>query len=223
MPRVPRLVVPGFCHHVVQRGNNRQKVFLTTESYEKYLELLRHYVQKHSCGLCGYCLIPNHVHLLVRPSTAESLPKMMQGLNVCYQQHLNDTMDFVGHVWQSRYYSSPVDDGADLWRVAEYIDKNPLRAGLVSDPCAYPCSSALAHEQGRIDKVLTEALFTGPDARAYSEILHGEQMDAGVVERIRRCTHKNMPIGGATFVKKLAGIVGRSLVFRGRGRPRKWT
>ncbi len=221
MARLPRIVLPGVCHHVVQRGNNKQDVFLCKADYVKYVEILRHYAQKHSCGLGAYCLMPNHIHLVARPGTKEALPKMMHGLNLCYQQHLNDTTGFTGHVWQSRYYSSPVEEGNGVWKVVEYIDKNPLRAGLVADPCDYQYSSAVAHEQGRLDNVITEVLFPGREAKDYAEILHGEQLDARDIERIRKSTHKGMPIGGSAFKQAIEKLLGKPLSQRRVGRPKK--
>jgi len=220
MSRFRRLVVPDFFHHVVQRGNNKQEVFQDEGGHKKYCALLRHFAQKHECKIGAYCLMPNHVHLLLRPPHETSLAKMMHGINISFQHYLNDKTGFVGHVWQSRYYSCPVEGDGHLWTVALYIDMNPLRAAIVTDPRAYQFSSALAHEQGRMDNVLTEVLFAGRDAREYGEALRSEQLNKRDIDCIRRNTHKGLPIGGAKFMQTLEKLIGRLLTIRPQGRPR---
>ena len=220
MSRFRRLVVPDFFHHVVQRGNNKQEVFQDEGGHKKYCALLRHFAQKHECKIGAYCLMPNHVHLLLRPPHETSLAKMMHGINISFQHYLNDKTGFVGHVWQSRYFSAPVEEGDDLWRVSAYIDKNPLRGGLATDPCAYQFSSALAHEQGRIDHVLTEILFEGRNIKGYSGTLHSEALNMRDLERIRLNTQKGHPIGGPAFKQIVERLIGRPLMLRQSGRPR---
>jgi putative transposase len=220
MPWKERIIIPGVCHHIVQRGNNKQEVFHDDAGYKKYSELLRHFATKHECKIGAYCLMPNHVHLIIRPPHMEGMARMMQCVNVCYQQYLSDKSGFVGHVWQSRYFSAPVEDGEHLCTVCAYIDTNPLRAALVTDPCAYEHSSALAHEQGRIDHVLTEVLFEGREARDYYNMLHGEELNRRDLERIRLSTQKGHPIGGSTFRQMVERLIGRSLAPRPMGRPR---
>jgi len=220
MARKERIVVPGGYHHLVQRGNNKQQVFHEAPDYKKYCELLRLFANKHECKVGAYCLMPNHVHLLVRPPQKENLARLMKCVNVSYQHYLNDTTGFVGHVWQSRYFSAPVEEGNDLWRVSAYIDKNPLRGGLATDPCAYQFSSALAHEQGRIDHVLTEILFEGRNIKGYSGTLHSEALNMRDLERIRLNTQKGHPIGGPAFKQIVERLIGRPLMLRQSGRPR---
>jgi putative transposase len=213
------VVVPHCFHHVVQRGNNKQDVFHCEADFKTYCELLRHFSKKHECRIGAYCLMPNHVHLLLRPSNDIGLAAMMHGLNITYRYHLYDTTGFVGHVWQGRYFSCPVEDGDHLWTVARYVDTNPLRASLTADARAYPYSSALAHEQGRLDNILTEILFTGRDAGAYAEMLRSERLGGRDLERIRLNTHKGLPIGGETFVTTLERMLGKVMRLRPRGRP----
>jgi len=93
MSRIARIVAKGFPHHVIQRGNNRDKVFFTDEDRERYLSLLRKYSEKWNSPILAYCLMTNHVHLLTKPKSEESLYKMMQGLTLCYTQYSNRQED----------------------------------------------------------------------------------------------------------------------------------
>jgi putative transposase len=112
MPRIARTVVRGFPHHVVQRGNNRENVFFNDEDRAVYLFLVKRYSEKWKTPILCYCLMNNHAHLLVRPSSEESLQKMMQGITLCYTQHINRKYRRSGSLWESRYYSCIVDQEA---------------------------------------------------------------------------------------------------------------
>src|SRR3989304_3592865 len=131
MSRIARAVALGFPHHIVQRGNNREKVFLNKEDKEKYLSLLKKYSGKWDSPILAYCLMSNHVHLLTRPTKNESLCKMMQGITLCYTQYINRTYKRTGRLWESRYHSSIVDKEKYLWAVARYIEQNPVRVKIV--------------------------------------------------------------------------------------------
>lgn len=216
-----RVVLPDVCHHIVQRGNNKQEVFHCEADYMQYRGLLRTFAKKHKCRIGAYCLMPNHVHLIIRPPDKESLARMMKCLNVCYQRHLKQTIDFSGHVWEGRYYSSPVEEGDHLWTVLAYIDTNPFRARMVADPCDYKHSSALAHEQGRVDHVLTEILFSGRNVKRYRDTLHADALNKRDLARIRLLTQKGFPIGGDSFTSHVASLFGNlRFVMRSKGRPR---
>jgi len=109
MPRIARAVALEFPHHVVQRGNNREKVFINEEDKKKYLSLLKEYSGKWDTYIPAYCLMSNHVHLLTRPIKNESLYKIMQGITLCYTQYFNRTYKRTGRLWESRYHSCVVD------------------------------------------------------------------------------------------------------------------
>lgn len=121
MPRIGRAVAPGYPHHVIQRGNNRENVFFEKEDRTKYLLLLNKYAVKWNAPIMAYCLMSNHIHLLTKPLSAESLFKMMQGLTLCYTQYINRMYGRTGRLWESRYHSCIVDHDKYLWAVARYI------------------------------------------------------------------------------------------------------
>jgi len=118
-------------NHVVQRGNNKEKVFINEEDKKKYLSLLKEYSGKWDTYILAYCLMNNHVHLLTRPIKNESLYKMMQGITLCYTQYFNRTYERTGRLWESRYPSCVVDKEKYLWAVARYIEQNPERVKIV--------------------------------------------------------------------------------------------
>jgi putative transposase len=122
MPRIARAIATGFPHHIVQRGNNKEKVFFEKEDKERYLSLLSKYANKWNSTILAYCLMDNHVHLLAKPKSGESLYKMMQGVTFCYTQYVNKKYKKTGRLWESRYYSCIVDKERYLWSVARYIE-----------------------------------------------------------------------------------------------------
>ena len=171
MSRIARAVALGFPHHVVQRGNNREKVFLNDEDKEKYLSLLKKYSGKYDLPILAYCLMSNHVHLLTKPTKTDSLYKMMQGITLCYTQYINRTYKRTGRLWESRYHSCVVDKEKYLWAVARYIEQNPMRAKIVKKAEDYPYSSAKAHIDGVKDEIVGEALFEGGQMEDYIELM----------------------------------------------------
>src|SRR3970040_3130172 len=171
MSRIARAVASGFPHHVVQRGNNREKVFLNKADKEKYLSLLKKYSGKWDSPILDYCLMSNHVHLLTRPTKNESLYKMVQGITLYYTQYINRTYKRTGRLWESRYHSCIVDKEKYLWAVARYIEQNPMRARIVSRAEEFSHSSARAHINGKKDDILGEELFTEGQRRDYAKFV----------------------------------------------------
>ena len=220
MPRVARIVGIGYLHHVVQRGNNREEVFFDKEDYKRYLSFLKRYSKERKSPILAYCLMSNHVHLLVRPLEELSLPKMMQGLALCYTQYFNRKYNRSGRLWECRYHSSVIDEEGYLWAVSRYIEKNPVRAGTVRKSEKYPYSSAPAHILGKKDPVLGEALFDDKEISNYKRFMLEEEKEEEL-ERIRRQTRLGKPLGDEKFLDILCRRLNRDLIFRPRGRPKK--
>ena len=118
MPRVARAVAVDFPHHVIQRGNNRQKVFFAQETRARYLDLLKEYAAKWDVSILAYCLMTNHVHLLVRPGKEESFAKMMQGVSLSYTQYINRRYKRTGRLWESRFHSKDKRDTSHRRKLA---------------------------------------------------------------------------------------------------------
>ncbi len=153
MPRPPRLVLPGLPHHITQRGNYRQKTFFRSEDYQLYLDLLQDYSRHHGVAILGYCLMPNHVHLVAVPHRADSLARTFRRVHAEYARAQHTRLRRVGHLWQARYYSAPMDE-EHFWAALVYVEQNPLRAGIVkqSEECRW--SSAPAHVDCRKSTLL---------------------------------------------------------------------
>lgn len=220
MPRIARTVAPGFPHHVIQRGNNLGDVFFNHEDREVYLYLVKKYSEKWNTHLICYCLMTNHVHLLARPLSKESLHKMMQGLTLCYTQHINRKYQRKGRLWESRYHSCIVDEESYLWAVARYIEQNPVRAGLVKNSEDYPYSSARGSFSLAPDVITDEDIFPEVQRKNYIEFVRSVTPPEQI-EDIRRSTRTGRPLGTAHFVTEMERRFHKRLSPLPRGRPRK--
>ncbi|MFA6055606.1 MAG: transposase, partial [Thermodesulfovibrionales bacterium] len=207
-------------YHVIQRGNNREEVFFDAKDRKKYLALLKKYSVKWESTIISYCLMSNHIHLLTKPKSDESLYKMMQGLTLCYTQYFNRTYQRTGRLWECRYHSCIVDHEKYLWAVARYVEQNPVRAGMVEKAEDYPYSSARAHVNGSKDAVLGEELFSN-DRRADYTLLLRSDMHRKEIEHLRYVTKTGRPFGNEGFVVEMERKLERRLLQRQRGRPRK--
>ena len=213
MPRVARAVAVDFPHHVIQRGNNRQKVFFAQETRARYLDLLKEYAAKWDVSILAYCLMTNHVHLLVRPGKEESLAKMMQGVGLSYTQYINKRYKRTGRLWESRFHSCIIDEEPYLWAVARYIERNPKRARIVKGIEDYPFSSAVAHITGIKDETLTEELFDEGEREEYLKAIQAE-VEESETNLIRQATKTGKPLGGKSFINRMAELLGRDFIIR---------
>ena len=155
MARLPRLYLPGFAQHVIQRGNNRELCFYNDADYKVYLAFLRDSAAKYSVDIHAYVLMSNHVHLLGTPGEEHGLGRMMQALGRRYVRYFNDAYDRTGTLWEGRYKSTLVDTDTYLITVYRYIELNPVRAGMVAGPKDYPWSSYRFNALGRRDRVIS--------------------------------------------------------------------
>jgi len=212
--------VPGMPHHVVQRGNNKGEIFFNDEDRAVYLFLLKTYSEKWSSAILCYCLMPNHVHLLVKPSSEGCLQKMMQGLTLCYTQHVNRKYRRTGRLWESRYHSCTVDQVAYLWEVARYIEQNPVRAGIARNPQDYRYSSAPAHFGLTYDPILGEELVPEIKKDGYIGFTQSA-IPVARMKEIRQSVKTGRPLGTVEFVNEMERRLGKRLGALARGRPRK--
>ncbi len=141
MPRLARVVAPGLPHHVTQRGNRRQRTFFCGEDYESYLQLMAQFCEAEKVEVWAYCLMPNHVHLIAVPDSAEGLRRAIGEAHRRYTRMVNFREGWRGHLWQGRFASFVLHE-AYLLTAARYVELNPVRAGLVNAPRQYPHSEA---------------------------------------------------------------------------------
>jgi putative transposase len=209
MARKARVVAAGVPHHVTQRGNNRQDVFLTDDDRRYYLSVLRDRSQQAGLQLLGYCLMTNHVHLVAIPTRAESLARALGRAHSSYAQRFNRRYRRSGHLWQNRFYSCPLG-ASHLVRALAYVDLNPVRAGLVGRAADYPWSSARAHSESAasdpcIDGWSWDELGLGPDWAVFLE-----QREAAGAE-LRAATYAGLPCGEPDPVEQLEQAAQRTL------------
>ena len=156
MARIARVVVPGMPHHITQRGNRRQQTFFLESDYALYLDLMADWCRHCKVEIWSYCLMPNHVHLVAVPKSADGLRRAIGEAHRRYTRHVNFREGWRGHLWQGRFASFVMDE-AYLLAAARYIERNPLRARLVSKPGDYAWSSAGAHLKGKDDGLVKVA------------------------------------------------------------------
>jgi putative transposase len=226
MPRPVRPVARGLVYHVINRGNNRALIFRDDGDYTAFLDAMADLKQRRPFVLYGYCLMPNHVHLLVRPA-ATPISRVMQSLLVSHTRHYHRRHRTSGHVWQGRFKSPVVQEDDHLLEVLRYIEANPVRARKVAAAGEYPWSSFAAHGLGEADPLLDplpayEALAVRAPTRRkrWSEFVHQEPPEDELAA-IRRSVQTGLPLGDPRWVDKLGRRLGLDLVIRPRGRPRK--
>lgn len=209
-------------HHITQRGNRREDIFFTEEDREAYLSWLKEYCEKFGVEILAYCLMTNHIHLVDVPSADDGLQRVLKPLHMRYAQRINRSRGWKGHLWQGRFFSSPLDE-AYLWAAVRYVECNPVRAGMVSRAEDYRWSSAAAHCGKQLDSLLD--LASGL-SRKFSEIedwsawlAEGDETEE--LQMLRRNVEKGLPCGSDGFVQKLGRQVGRLLEYRPQGRPKK--
>ena len=217
MARLARIAAVNIPYHVTQRGNARQFILTSDEERAVYLELLRKNIRLQELHLLGYCLMTNHVHLVVVPGRSDSLAQALKQTHGRYATYWNATHGSSGHVWQGRFYSCPLDND-HLWMALRYVERNPVRAGLADDACAWPWSSAAAHCGGEFDESLDLQLWSKRWlAKTWKEYLTAAEMKAQL-DAIRRCTHAGRPLGGEDFVHSLEKTTQRKLAPQRGGR-----
>lgn len=225
MARLPRLTVPGYPHHLILRGNNRQPIFAAPADYEVLLALLAETAEKSGVALHAYVLMSNHFHLLATPDAADSLPQMMQAVGRRYVRHFNDRQGRTGTLWEGRYRSTVVQSERYLLACMAYIDLNPVRAGMVAEARDYPWSSHGHYAGLRVDKLVTPhplfwELGNTPFAReaAYADLVRGG-ITAEQQKALTQSALRGWALGEADFVADLQKRTERRVAKAAAGRP----
>jgi len=218
MARLARVVVPGYPHHITQRGNRRLPTFFGEEDYEAYLALMAEH-----CAACGveiwaYCLMPNHIHLIAVPKTKRALARAIGEAHRRYTRRINVREGWRGYLWQGRFASFVMDE-PHLLAAARYVERNPVRARLVRRPWRWRWSSAAAHVAGKDDGLVRvqPLLDLVNDWRRFVVT----EADEAEVQAIRLHGRTGRPLGDLAFVLRLEKRLRRRLLPGQPGRPRK--
>lgn len=208
MPKIARIEAVGYPYHVVQRGNRNQIVFFRETDKEKYLRILRLQCTLYEVEVWAYCLMDNHVHLIIMPKLKGALTECIREVHRSYTCMINFREGWRGHLWQSRFDSYPMDEKY-LWAAVRYVERNPVRAGMVQISDAYKWSSAGSHVDNSMNEVLTPFYLMKKinDWRAYL----AEPEDEEKLRILRRHQSTWRPLGDEVFVKGLEEVEGRVL------------
>lgn len=219
MPRHARVLLTGQPHHVVQRGHDQRLVFASDADYLFYLANLAEQLEKLSIGVYAWCLMTNHVHLLLEPlADGDAISQLMRVLSARYTRHVNRLEGRSGTQWDGRFHCSLVDRAEYLWACSRYIDLNPLRAGMVQEPAAYRWSSFRARVGTATRPVFDLPLLPLGEGASYVEYVCGGgslREDA----RLRAAVRRNQVTGSRRFVAQIEARLGRRLSRRPPGRP----
>ena len=212
MPRSARIVVPDVAHHVTQRGNRQQQLFFSDGDYRAYLQILAISLGKHATRCFAYCLMPNHVHLMLVPSSIDGLRATLSSAHTTYAQRVNREQAATGHLFQGRFASYPMDE-VHMMVAARYIENNPVKAGMVEHAELWPWSSARAHISKQADG-FTDLAALGADVKNWRAMLEGgleaaDQIDASLLS--------GRPLAESNWIE----AKGLAVMRRTRGRPRK--
>jgi putative transposase len=218
MARIARVVVPGYPHHITQRGNRRQKTFFCENDYQVYIELMSEWAAQCDVEIWAYCLIPNHVHLVALPQSEDALRRAIGEAHRRYTRHINFRKKWRGHLWQGRFASYVMDESY-LIAAVRYIELNPVRAGLTANPAEYRWSSAAAHINGYNDGLV--------NVKPLLDLVDDWQglLDSRISDEetkiLQRHERTGRPLGSLKFVKRLEQRLGKTLIPQKGGRPKK--
>ena len=209
MARFARVVVPDIPHHVTQRGTGRRDVFFNPPDRHVYLGLLKKYSHLYGVRVLGYCLMTNHVHLILQPDNEKSMAKALREVHGRYAQYRNAIEANTGHLWQNRYYSCPLEP-TRLSSVLRYVELNPVRANLVKDAENYAWSSALIHlgSHDPVELVDLERWWVDWTVQEWTEVLRAGSSEAA---DIREATYRGRVLGSSKFVGDLERRLNRKL------------
>jgi putative transposase len=207
MARIARFAVAGLPHHVTQLGNRREPVFFGDDDYELYRDLLAGQCLRQGVACWAYCLMPNHVHLILVPDREEALGRALGETHRRYSSVVNARLRVTGHLFQSRFGSVVMDED-HLMAAARYVALNPVRAGLAARAEDWRWSSARAHLEGRDDGLVSVAPLVERCGGCFADLLDTAP-SAGALSALRAAETIGRPLGSAVFLDFVAGATGR--------------
>lgn len=227
MPRHPRSPIPDAAYHVHNRGNNRTVVFLDNADRQAFMDAIAKAHERYAFAMFGYCLMPDHFHLLLKPALGESISRIVQSLTVAHTWHSHRHHGTSGHVWEGRFRGSVIQEDSHLLAVLRYIESNPIRSRLVRDSARYAWSSYRAHGLGEEDALLSPfaawqelGRTEGDRRRRWRDRIRAAQKPAEI-ESVRLALARARPFGDAAWTAEMCRLLNIPVVPRPRGRPRK--
>ncbi|MCW8915283.1 MAG: transposase [Magnetovibrio sp.] len=218
MARLARVVVPGTPHHLVQRGNRNQETFFCDEDYQTYIDLMSEWCAKCKVQVLAYCLMPDHVQMILVPKTDDGLARAVGEAHRRYTRYINDREGWSGYLWQGRFASFPMDN-AHVLPAAAYVERTPVGAGLARSARQYKWSSAKAHLKGEDDQLVkVKPLLKKCDD--WADLIKGKD-DPDMVKKLQAHSSTGRPLGNKRFLDKLEDQLGRVLRPQKRGRKPK--
>jgi putative transposase len=219
MPRTARASVGNICYHVLNRGNARNEVFHKDGDFQAFLKAMGDAHQAIPMRVLAYCILPNHFHLVLWPHRDGDLSRWMQWLLNAHVRRYHQHYHSSGHVWQGRFKAFPISQDEHLLTVLRYVERNPLRAGLVRRAERWPWSSL---RWWRDEAPVPLYGHEGPVPRGQDWLTWvNEALTSGEVEALRRCVQRGTPYGPPAWVQKTARRLGLDATLRPRGRPPK--
>lgn len=215
MARMARVVVPNYPHHVVQRGNRRQRTFFCEDDFRCYIQLVSEYSAQTDTEVWAYCLMPNHVHLVMVPRNEDGLRATLGEAHRRYTRHVNQREGWRGHLWQERFHSFLMDEHY-LLAAVRYVERNPVAAGLCIDPEDWNWSSASAHLTGEDDALVRVRPMLDRVDRWSDYLADAGSSNEG--ELIEMHARTGRPLGSIDFVRRLEIITGEDLAPKRPGR-----
>jgi len=223
MPRIARLVVPGYPHHITQRGNYRQDIFKNDADRRQYLYFIADYSRKFHLDILAYCLMNNHIHLIAVPKDEDSLADTFRIVHTRYAQYFNKKTKAAGHLWQGRYYSCVLDD-RHLLAAARYVERNPVRVKIIKTPTDYIWSSAKSHTASSHKDIIDVShlfKYIEIEQKQWKPFIDkGDEPDEVTV--IRKYTMTGRPLGSSAFINNLEKKFGERLHALPVGRPKEF-
>jgi len=220
MGRLKRIALGGYVYHVLNRANGRLRILKKAGDFEAFEEVLSEGIERFDMRICGWCLMGNHWHLVLWPRGDGDLAAFMRWTTLTHVQrfHASHGTVGIGHLYQGRYKSFPVQDNAYYLTVMRYVESNPIRGGIVEHAGDWQWSS-FSVRQGRASKI---ALAEGPLALPadWERLLH-RQVEPTAAEQIEKSVKRGCPLGDADWTAKTAKELNLESTLRGKGRPKK--
>ena len=208
MPKFPRLVVPGYPHHVTQRGIRRQQTFFDDSDYKAYVDLIKELKAVVGVDIWAYCLMPNHIHMIAIPNTKQGLARLFGVAHHRYAMRVNALHNWRGHLWQERFYSVVMDETHTL-AAMRYVELNPVRAGLCKRADDWPWSSVHGNMGHKSDEIVDDSEIRNiiVDWRRFLF----EDSGPGIFDSLRDQTNTGRPTGDEHFIETLERKTGRRI------------